>query len=113
MRYDPPLVELLFEDAALAAVCGSHSRLLHAYGAAAARVIGARLHEIEAASTLGELRLLSHLRLAEVSGRPGCARVDVVPSLRLAMRQSGARRNRIEWHATDPVFIVEISDART
>jgi hypothetical protein len=108
-------VELLFADRPLAALCASRARLDETYGAAVARVIGVRLHEIEAALTLGELRLLPHLGVHAHATRPGVVRVEAVRPVHILLRSSPNGREiattAIDWDTPAPVLILEISRA--
>jgi hypothetical protein len=108
-------VELLFVDRTLAAVCASRAQLAASYGDAVARVIGVRLHEIEAAMTLGELRLLPHMAIRVHETRSDVARVDVVRPvnilLRLLPRDEETITTAIDWDTPAPVMVLEISRA--
>lgn len=108
-------MELLFADRSLEDLCASRARLSERYGAPVARAICVRLHEIEAAFTLGELRLLPHLHVRAPAGRPGVVHVDVVRPLYLAVRPAGPLAKTptptIDWNTPRPVVVLEITDA--
>lgn len=108
-------MELLFEDRALAAVCASERLLARDYGGPCARDIAMRLHEIEAAASLAELRLLPHAGARELPDRPGLVRLNVLQShcLILRPRANGGVtiEHRIEWDASVTVVLLEIARA--
>jgi hypothetical protein len=108
-------VELLFEDRVLAAVCASERLLARDYGAPCARDIAMRFHEIEAAASLAELRLLPHVGARELPGRPGLVRLNVLQSHCLILRPQAnggvTAKPRIDWEATVAVVLLEISRA--
>lgn len=108
-------MELLFEDRTLAAVCASERLLARDYGAPFARDIAMRFHEIEAAASLAELRLLPHVGARELPDRPGLVRLNVLQShcLILRPRPNGgvATEPRIDWEASVTVVLLEIARA--
>jgi hypothetical protein len=108
-------VDLLFEDGALAVVCASERLLTRDYGAPCARDIAMRFHEIEAAASLAELRLLPHVGARELPGRPGHVRLNVLQSHCLILRPQPnvgvVITPRIDWEATVAVVLLEIARA--
>ena len=108
-------VEMTFATARLAKCCSSYEQMVREFGPEMARRLGARLHEIEAAMTLAELRTLPQTRAHELHGdRKGQVSLDLVHPRRLILRPteptSRTADGGLDWEATTSIVILEITD---
>lgn len=106
-------MELLFEDAKLAELCSSEGRLSIRFGPTAARAIGARLHELEAAASPSELGLLPHLDLRELSSAPATVSIALADGHRLVLRATDetVEVSSTAWATAASVIAAELAEA--
>ncbi len=108
-------MEVLFVNQRLSRQLSSHRELQRRWGEAGARKITLRLQQIEAASTLADMRELPG-RCHELTGdRDGHLAVDLHSPYRLVFRPTVnpapvKEDGGLEWDSVDSVTVTEIVD---
>jgi plasmid maintenance system killer protein len=107
-------VEVAFATRKLAKLCNSQKNMRGELGPRCAARLGQRLAELEAATTLEDMRLLPSARCHELTGdRRGQLAVDLVHPLRLIFEadpQPERADGGLDWVAVTRVVIVAVVD---
>lgn len=108
-------MEVTFATTKLAKLCSSWDRMVRELGPDMARRLGARLHEMEAAASLAELRTLPQVRVHQLTGdRDEQVSLDLVHPRRLINRPADpvprTPDGGLDWNAIASVVVLEIAD---
>ncbi len=113
-------MEVTFANGKLARLCSSESLMIRELGPEAARRLGRRLQQLEAAASLAEFRHLPQVRAHQLVGdRDEQISVDLDHPRRLILEATEpvprAPDGGLDWEAITSVVVIEVADthART
>ena len=109
-------VELTFSSSKLAKLCSSYDQMVRQFGPRMAARLAMRLQQIEAATSLADLRHLSQLRAHELVGdRDEQISLDLVHPFRLILQVANDPVPRLaegglDWSFATSVIVLEVTD---
>jgi plasmid maintenance system killer protein len=109
-------VDVTFRTRKLARICSTEGEMVRTFGPTLARQLKARLHELDEALTLAELRALPHVRPHQLKrDRDEQISLDLGHPLRLILEVNHEPVPRLhdgglDWESITAVVITEVTD---
>lgn len=109
-------MDVSFRTRKLAKTCSSSREMAKTYGDQMGKLIGRRLAELEAASTLADLATLPQVRAHQLTGdRKGQISLDLVHPFRLILEVADdpapkKKDGGLDWNRVTEVEVIEVTD---